>query len=177
MRYKTFIFFLIVFVSFLANSQNLVQKELKRNTVFVEFGGNGILYSVNYNRLFYLSKKLCLSSRIGYGFTKNFNDNKLILNVIPVELTGLVPISKNKHFIEVGSGVTTVLMNYLDKFHKELILVLALRIGYRFQKPTGGLFFNVGFTPLYDFYVYNGDPNIGYHLWQPYAGMSIGYTF
>ena len=151
--------------------------QLKKNTVFVEFGGNAIIYSLNYDRLFDVSDKIKLSSRIGLHYTNKFPLQYYRTFCIPVEFSGLYSISGHKHFLEVGLGLSY--MNSYSRItkHAEDILILALRLGYRFQNPDGGLFVKIGFVPLYDWFIINPDPNVLHNTWLLYGGIGIGYSF
>lgn len=150
---------------------------VRKNTVFAEVGGNGVIYSINYDRLFDVSEKFKLSGRIGVHFTNKFPLRYYRTISFPVEFSGLYSFYKKKHFIEFGSGLT-----YLNSFdnvtrHTEDIIILALRLGYRFQRPEGGFFMKIGFVPLYDWLVINPDPNVPHHTWLFFGGLGIGYTF
>jgi len=152
-------------------------ENLKKNSFYAEIGGNAVLYSLNYDRLFKISSKINVSTRLGYGYTKNINGNGLRLNMVPFELSGLFPVYIDEHFLEIGSGITAINSKGFRFNHTETILALALRVGYRFQKPEGGMLFKIGYTPMYDFYVNNPDDNTTYHTWVLFAGIGIGYTF
>lgn len=159
------------------NHQSDTTLILKKNTVFAEIGGNGILYSINFDRLFNVSNKFKISSRIGIHYTNTFPLQYYRTFCIPIEISGLYPIYRNKHFIEFGSG-----LSYLNSYdrttsHTEDIIVIALRLGYRFQKPEGGLFVKIGFVPIYDWLVFNPDPAVPHHSWLLSGGLGIGYTF
>ena len=45
---------------------------LRKNSIFFELGGNGLFYSLNYDRLFELTGKFNLSTRIGVHYTNKF---------------------------------------------------------------------------------------------------------
>lgn len=156
------------------NDSNLI---LEKNSIFVEIGGNAIIYSINYDRLIDVSTKFKISTRIGIHYT-----NKLPLQYyrtlcIPIEISGLYSIYGSKHFVEIGSGLSY--LNSYDKItdHTEDIIILALRLGYRFQKPEGGIFVKIGFVPLYDWLVFNADPAVPHQTWFLSGGLGIGYTF
>lgn len=50
-------------------------------------------------------------------------------------------------------------------------------IGFRHQNSDGGLFYKVGFTPMYSVLNYKDIPIIASHAFIPMAGISIGWTF
>lgn len=150
---------------------------LKKNTIFLEIGGNAFIYSVNYDRLFDVSNKIKLSSRIGIHFTNEFPLQYYRTLSIPVEFSGLYSISGNKHFLEVGVGLSYLNSSNKVTKHTEDVIALALRLGYRFQKPEGGLFVKIGFVPLYDLLIFNPDPSAPHNTWWISGGIGIGYSF
>lgn len=154
-----------------------IDTTLKKNSVFVEIGGNAIIYSINYDRLIDVSTKFKLSTRIGIHYTNKFPLQYYRTLCIPIEISGLYSIYGSKHFVEIGSGLSY--LNSYDRItdHTEDIIILALRLGYRFQKPEGGLFVKIGFVPLYDWLVFNPDPAVPHHTWLLSGGLGIGYTF
>jgi hypothetical protein len=150
---------------------------LKKNTVFFEIGGNAIIYSINYDRLFNVSRKFKMSARIGIHYTNKFPLQYYRTVCIPLEISGLYSFFRDKHFVEIGTGLSY--LNSYDRItnHSEDIIILALRLGYRFQKPEGGLFIKVGFVPLYDWLVLNPDPTVKHNTWLFSGGLGLGYTF
>jgi len=67
---------------------------------------------------------------------------------------------------EVFSG------GFANDFSLEVVLIHGV-VGYRYQKKKG-LFFRVGFTPLY--VIFLNDKDRGNKLY-PFAGLSLGYSF
>jgi len=118
-----------------------------------------------------------LSSRIGVHFTNTFPLQYYRTVAVPFELSGLYSIYQNKHFIEVGTGITYLNNHDTVINHTENILIYSLRVGYRYQKPEGGFFFKIGFVPLYDFYVENPAPDAPHYTWFLSGGIGFGYTF
>ena len=151
-------------------------KIVRKNSIFLEIAGNGVLYSVNYDRLFNLSDKFKLSARIGVHYTNKFPLQFYRTVCIPIELSGLYCFYKNKHFVELGTGLSYLNSNDRVTQHAENIIIFAMRLGYRFQKPEGGLFVKVGFVPLYDWIVKNPDLAVPHHSWLFSGGLGIGYT-
>jgi hypothetical protein len=95
----------------------------------------------------------------------------------PIEISILFSNINNKHFFEIGTGLTFLNEKHLDNNHTDDLIILVLRAGYRFQKPTGGFFLKTGLTPMYDWIVINPEPNIDYHSWILLFGIGVGYTF
>lgn len=151
--------------------------QLKKNTIFAEVGGNGFIYSINYDRLIDLTTKFKLSTRIGVHYTHYVPFPHVRTHCIPAEVSGLYSIYKQKHFIELGTGLSY--MSAYDQYTNRQfdLLILAFRAGYRFQKPEGGTFIKVGFVPLYDMVNSNLDPDAPIHTWFFSGGLGLGYTF
>ncbi|MDR5592052.1 hypothetical protein [Christiangramia sp. SM2212] len=150
------------------------QDSIKKNSIYTEIGGNGVLYSINYERLYNVSKLINITSRIGYGY---FTINRIKANSIPFEINGLYAIAKQKHFIEIGSGITYLDTKDLNDDPLDITaLIYAARLGYRYQKPTGGIMYRIGITPLYDFYS-DKQNLIRSKVWFLIGGISIGYNF
>lgn len=150
---------------------------LKKNTIFAELGGNGFIYSINYDRLIDLSKKFKFSTRIGVHYTHYVPFQYYRTFCVPVEFSGLYAICKQSHFIELGTGISY--MSLYDQFanRQSDMFILALRAGYRFQQPKGGMLVKVGFIPIYDFVDINPDPDAPIHTWFFSGGLGLGYTF
>lgn len=102
------------------------------------------------------------------------------LPVIPLEFSAFW--GKSNHHLEIGIGITSYLERSLDidldtyEISDKVVFsaIIPLRFGYRFQKPEGGFFFRVGYTPIINF------PTRGGKEWyfEPrFAGLSIGKSF
>ena len=79
---------------------------------------------------------------------------------------------------ECCGTITTINEAYLRI--NDLAVMAVARIGYRYQKPEGGFFYKMGFTPLLGA-LYNADyPERGPLLLAPFAyplvGLGFGYT-
>lgn len=159
----------------------------KYNSVYVEAGGNTIFYSINYDRVFRLSAQLKIAPRIGFMYlpmTKIYNRSRFGDIRIPAEVNLLwskTPFSKN--FIEGGIGLnffqrrerTTSLESDNEDYRRPFGKVSTLRLGYRRQKPTGGLMYRTGLLiPLHQDATFRAGDDVFYRIW---AGFSIGYTF
>jgi len=86
---------LVLTISIGAFSQEII----KKNELFLELGGNGLLGSVNYERQ--LSNKPGLGVWAGLGLYGT--DTHL---TIPVGLSYLIPVIKNHSFLDLGFGAT-----------------------------------------------------------------------
>jgi hypothetical protein len=137
-----------------------------RNAVYVELIGNGLLYSVNYDRM--LTDHL--SARVGASYLGARTDTESAsLATFPVMINYLTGARSNHHF-EAGAGVTllTASAEDLDDFEEAGFDGIAgtATLGYRYQRPQGGFVFRSGLTPFF---------GAGGVLVS--AGVSLGYSF
>ncbi|WP_210486097.1 hypothetical protein [Rufibacter aurantiacus] len=150
---------------------------IRKNTIFFEIGGNSFLYSLNYDRLLVKKPNWGLAGRIGGSYLRDtgvFENTDNHFYAVPLELSLLV--GKSNHQLEIGAGATPFYKDYQEESGKDNWSSVApnARIGYRYQKSDGGLFFKAGFTPLIAFKKdYNSiNPK---HVY-PWAGLAFGYT-
>ncbi|PZV80344.1 hypothetical protein CLV31_112111 [Algoriphagus aquaeductus] len=76
---------------------------------------------------------------------------------ILIEVSGL--LGRGKHHFKLGIGGTPHIATSLNfnaetsELEDKLVFssLIPLRIGYRYQKPEGGFFFRVGYTPFSKF--------------------------
>ena len=167
---------------FQAISQEETETFSARNAVYVELGGSSGIYAINYNKIFHQKGKLKLNASAGFSMWRDqLNDFKTIwLPVIPLEVTALY--GKSNHHLEMGFGVTSFLGRTLDinsetfEMSDKVVFdaFIPLRVGYRYQKPEGGFFFRVGYTPFFDVPIREGK---SWHFYPYYAGVSFGKSF
>lgn len=138
-----------------------------RNAVYVELFGTGGVYSLNIDRIILESRSVTYGLRAGAGiYGDDFDVRKL--SVGAYGLTGA-----NSHHAEFGvGGVWGNRRNPVktespeeNRFH------FVPTVGYRYQKPTGGLLFRASFTPFIP--LTSESPK---HLF-PWGGLSIGTSF
>ncbi|MBN7816824.1 hypothetical protein [Algoriphagus pacificus] len=172
---------LFFFISIESKAQSKAEIFTAKNIVYLDLGGNAGQYAVTYGRVFHQKGKLKLSASAGFSmWYQGSISNTRWLPAIPVELTAFY--GKSKHHLELGAGVTSYLGNsiYFDQETFESVdkvvfgAILPVRIGYRYQKPNGGFFFRVGYTPLINIPIredktWNFEPR--------FAGLSFGKSF
>ena len=165
------------FVSSTAFSQELnLEKKQAQNAVYVELGGNGAWYSVNYER--YLMKDA--SVRIGAMYMSvqaSAGEASASASWIAVPIMfNYLGLRAGNHALELGAG--------LDMMHfsggastfdataeaSGIVPVGTATLGYRYAAPEGGFLFRAGYTPL--FFV-TTEPKQVFH----WAGLSFGYRF
>ena len=163
-----------------------------KNTFFIEALGNSLFYSLNYDKILFQKRNLFISNRIGIFYLPAGGGNYKF--GIPLEINFL--LGKKQHFFESGLGISYL---YFDDFYWltdgqgqifEIVdqkinwVFITGRIGYRYQKPNGGFFFRVGFTPLFQIIDKRKDKYYGMYAQPgpsmsilPFGGIGIGYTF
>ena len=140
-------------------------ESMSRNSIYLEAGGPGALYSINYDFRF----ESHLGVRVGYShwtFTffghGSFTGYPVMLNFLSGE---------ESHHFEAGLGVVMTEVSMTDIFFTNLsagrkdVFGTAM-FGYRFQPQAGGIVFRAGLTP---FYIIDR-----VFLW---GGVSLGYSF
>jgi hypothetical protein len=150
------------------------QKEgclFKRNILYADFSTQGAYYSINYERNF-LQKKINLCGQIGLSILKGAIAFPAGVNLFT---------SKSNSHAEFGF----IFMPYIAEYKSfmsqndlsDKFLYLIPRIGYRYQKPVGGLFFRAAISPTIildppsnDFW--NMDPKLCFS-----ANLSLGFSF
>lgn len=169
-------------ISYNISAQTEPETFTAKKAVYLEVGGSSGIYAINYSKIFHQKGKLKLNASAGFSMWRNqLNDFKTIwLPVIPLEVTALY--GKSNHHLELGFGFTSYLSRTLDinsetfEFSDKVVFgaFIPLRVGYRYQKPEGGFFFRVGYTPIINVPVRAGKS----WSFDPYwAGVSFGKSF
>jgi hypothetical protein len=166
--------------------KTLDTNEIKRNSLFIEVGGNAFFYSLNYDRQVKVSDTWRLAGRVGIMYVNTFTDQNRHMMGVPIEFSYLKGTKNN--FLEIGLGVTGTYDQYYsfdprvpirDSKVQDLAMMAVVRIGYRHQKREGGLFYKVGFTPLAGV-VFDLRQNTNKHTPEnfayPWVGAAIGWT-
>ncbi len=173
---KIFVTLLPIFLALNSFGQKLdsIFEVNPKNSIYLELGGNSILYGLNYERGLSRIAKYTFAASIGYGFSSSnvgvFNDV-----VIPFEIKMYNGIGRKNH-LEFGLGATYFydtdrpdkVVNGVSVTQTKHRAVNFIRLGYRYTSNKGFLF-RVGFTPLFDV---NGKPVVNL-----FGGISLGYRF
>lgn len=161
--------FVALIVVLLASSTSLAQPDFNAvNAVYAEGYGNGLLYSVNYDRL--LSERF--SFRVGFSYIKldDFIFSDITFTFIPIMINAL--FGPGNHKLELGGGIDVVSAasgsSVNDKEIKSGVLLTGT-VGYRYQRRAGGFLFRIGFTPIIAPYEDGGI--------LPLPGISVGASF
>ena len=199
--YKTYFLLFFLLNSFLSFGQLDSGMSLpKRNSIYIEAFGQGLLNSISYDRLYRSSKKIKSSVTAGVTIMPSIGISDFYMGG---QLSyGFLYTIKNHH-IELGLGLNFLMdqvengVDYLGEEGVETnyFLYFTPKLGYRFQRKQGGIFFRVTFTPLIAFINRVGAISVGNELVVnprteifsnvvsfgnkvfPWGGVSIGYTF
>lgn len=139
---------------------------IKQNQLYIELGGNGMIYSINYERS--LSENFTF--RGGFGITPGLIFAEGTFLHIPVTASYLIGGVSSK--FETGLGVTYFAGTDIEVFglpsDDQSLIFLAGIVGYRYISP-GGFVFRIAFTPFYNS---QAEPNF-----IPSGGLSFGFMF
>jgi hypothetical protein len=144
------------------------------NVIFAEAFGSGLLYSVNYERMFD-AWNIGLrggASYFTYSVSSYGKSGNLVLVTFPIVASYY--IGWRSHNLQLGLGLTIIYTGVATdsegtKFEGERSgagLAANGVIGYRYMPRDGGISLGVGFTPL-----------IRTSKFLPWGGASIGYAF
>ena len=158
-RYLTLFFSLLFLVANLNAQEEQDFPPVRKNSFYLELMGNGILYSVNYERIFG-DGKIKPFLRIG-GNEMHFDDSDT-LRFFFVSEAGLT-MGRSKNLFDLSLGYTHPL-SVLDEDR-----LFFIRAGFRYMGP-GGLI--VRFAPMYAINTQEGDVFSG--VW---FGAALGYCF
>lgn len=162
-RLLIIIFSFLIYSRVYGLSEPIEIKNTSKNSVYIElFGNAGYLYNITYDRIIFTKEKNNISAGLGVQYFSSSDIEDFIFSLSP-QISYFYGI---KHHFETGLGVAYD-FNSGD-------FVIPIRIGYRFQKPEGGLLCKIGFTPLLtNSYSIFGE---GFSL-IPWGGLAIGWTF
>ena len=131
------------------------------SSVYIELGGNALLYSINYDHRF--------------GNDWGARGGLMRAGISDVSFT-IIPLMGHYfigtiHHLELGAGLASISVS-VDVPDAEFAGISestvagTFTIGYRYQRPEGGLLFRTGLTPL-----------VGGFGTATWAGLSVGYSF
>lgn len=147
------------------------------NTIHFELLGSGILYSINYDRLFTHN----FAGRVGWMYFSGDaktddpdNDPKVTFTMNLIPITGSYLAGPGNHRLEIGGGPTLAFFSAdiedgVQGISSSGLATITGIFGYRYQPMDGGFNFRIAFTPHI---IINGHPPF-----QPWGGLSLGYTF
>lgn len=143
------------------------EKSGYKKAVFMEMGGNGYGFSINYDLRVKKVQNNGLGLRTGIGIGKNYDaisiEDSHQFIAIPLNINYI--IGKRRSGLETGLGITPNIA--LDKMESNSTLKLGafLNINYRYQPLKEGFVFRMGNTPYYSkrkFEIYYPTISLGY---------------
>lgn len=189
MNLKKIIILSAILLTFnLLKGQETFDSNSKKNALSIEaIGTSASPLSLNYDRVLLVKPSYHINLSLGLGyfpFVKNWNP----IVGIPVNIN--MSMGKTKHFFEVGTGITYSSgmeqsgYDYIGDFGRNSSmddaesvkgLLWSFRLGYKYQRPTGGFFLRAGFTPLIRIKTFSDlKPE---NKFIPAFGLGIGYSF
>jgi len=170
---------ILIFLACSIHAQKKNKPQLyRKNTLFIEILGNSATFTLNYDRLLIQSKGYKIAGRIGYSVLPGV----LEITSIPFEISILVS-DRGNHHLEIGSGLSyikglekgDIIYDFTGSRHFDSeSLYLPFRIGYRYQRLRGRLFFKAGIVPMVGIYEFEKEFNRKSYVW---LGGAIGYSF
>lgn len=155
--------FTICFIFNLSAQSPAKPERYKPNIIYPEIGGNGLMYSLNYERIMKQASAVFFSMRLGYGIIPTHQSGG-VEQTIPLEFNWA---QGKSHHLEYGIGVTTVL-GYSSYSAHPVSFIPAPRMGYRYQAPNGRLVVRAGLSLLFTNH-YNQSSSPTFH-----PGIAVG---
>ena len=154
----------LLFILILVINCVKAQTMFKKNTVYLEAGGNALFGSINYERQ--LTNEPGLGARIGVGF---YTENAFYIT-IPVGLNYIFQLKNRKSFIDAGLGVTWAksdlhLIGSAYPYTGDYFINFIPSFGYR-RHTAKNMMWRVSITPVANKYSFT-----------PWLGASIGKRF
>lgn len=166
---KQRVLYVTLFIFCLSTTSDVSGQSLsKRNTIYVELLGNGLLTSINYEGQ--LLKETRLNFHIGTGI---YGGQSTYLT-IPLGLHYLIKVSKAESYIDLGFGATYskadvslyAIVEHRDPNYKNTDYWNYIpSIGYR-KITKKNLMYRFSITPV-----------LNHHISLPYFGFSFGKSF
>jgi hypothetical protein len=162
----------IVLLSSSAYCQQRNEPIAKASTIFLEIGGNAIVYSLNYDRRFFHHNK-GLGGRIGISYVPKFGHGGSPFLVLPVGVNYLVG---ETHCLELGAGAT---FEFEQGYTPDQNIYFVPSVGYRFQPVNKSFSFRLFFSPFFGekYYTVNSSGERKERTVRPWGGLSVGFRF
>ena len=164
METKFFILLIILFCNLSSYSQEnkIITANQRAQCVFGEFGGNGLMFSANYD-LRFTKKQNGFGARAGLGFFITIFGGGL---TVPIGINYLA--GKRSHYLEAGLGATILTLESFTLFGEDVntsAVAFVPSVGYRYQPLQNGFTGRIFVSPFI---------SDGSVFW---AGVSAGYKF
>lgn len=158
-----------------------------KHAIYGELGGTSTGYAINYGFIFHQKERLKFAA--GAGFFMRYQDEDVRISSGFLRPSFSTEISalwgKSKGHLEFGTGFVAYRSKQFifdENFPRNIRVrqywgkIIVPRIGYRYQKPDGGLFFRAAYTPWIRFKNLEGDEEkVNFN---PFGiGLSLGWSF
>lgn len=166
---------LIVLVSPGQEPSHLSDYRIPNNSIYFEIFGNSLLYSFNYERNIFETKRFGLSARVGAGYADISFAVPERDYVFPLTISALFRGYKRLYF-ELGGGITFKRDGSSEDDYPNLHWTyesnsyFTSNLGIRYQGKKGFLF-RTGYTPFLDL------KEDFVHRWRNGFGISLGFSF
>ncbi len=174
--------FMFIICSGSVGAQNKVVKA--KNAIYIGgFSESATIVSVNYDRIVFTSDIIFLSASTGFGFQPVLH-NLNLEPIIGVPLNFSCNVGRKNHFLDIGfglkysSGLSQHEQSNNEFYNNQLLvkrsILFNINFGYKYQPQTGGLFFKLGYSPMYELYIIEGaELNCDY----PFFSVGLGFCF
>ncbi len=166
-------YFIVFIVSLWSIGSHAQTDLIKKNTLSLELGGTGFLYSLNYDRILLINENMRFTGNVGTWFIPSVKDY-LDFNIVGVTAGASTLFGKSKHFAEVGVNISYFYMRDYENNIYHTVLQ-PIRLGYRYQNDEGGWFFRAALMPIINV-IEDKEVEIFYPV-TPHFSASIGYSF
>ncbi len=155
---------IILIVASVAYSQ---QKDKAKNLTYAEIFGNGLFFSVNYERI--ISENLSVRVGLGnvYGSSASNSGEHHSLESFPLAMINyLIEIYGNNYF-EIGAGglIAASGFSFFNTYETTFAIVPTIAAGYRYSPADRGFFFSITIDLFSADYTY------------PWGGIGVGFIF
>ncbi|MEM6966515.1 MAG: hypothetical protein AAF573_17255 [Bacteroidota bacterium] len=158
---------LVILISSKALCQDVESNEVRqrKNAIFFEGLGHGILYSLNFERSILHMKRFHTSGQIGFS---TYNNNSFFPSLLlPISLNQAIAINQ-REFFEIGVGRILVFDNRRrETRYNYQSSEWIFRLGFKYYFKNGKWMFKLAYTPYL---------TQGANLFST-AGVAFGYRF
>lgn len=163
--------FVLLFIATIGFTQTnkTIAPFAKRNTVSIELGGHGMLYSIGLEHALANTARFKTMARLNLAYyppSTGYIEFWMPLTIAQV-------VSFGASHVEFGAGYTFVnekSRTILGVEERSWDGLLTPSVYYRYQKPSGKIMLKAGFTPFFERYGQSYD-------FHPSGGVAIGYSF
>ena len=143
------------------------------NSLQIEIGGNGLVYSLSFERILINGNKLKTSAQLGFAYYPEFIG--ILEFWAPVQITEI--ISFGNHHLEVGLGYIPIRASTREPDKSiaswDWYSLYTGRVGYRYQPPDSKWLLRAGYTPII-----MHEPNSSNKFETIHsAGLGMGFAF